>query len=267
MAGIYRIVNTANGKVYIGSARQFKERWKAHKRSLVTGKHHNTHLQTSFDKYGESAFVFEVLEITTGTTKERREVEQRYLNEYLSKWEMCYNLDKLVRHGRKSCRTSPKTKAEKISNASRKRWLDPDYRKNVSKAMKAGWTEETRKQMSERMNGDRNPMFNKEVSAETRKKISQTTRKMWETPETRDRIAKKLAVCTQASWMNPKTRKIMQRSLQGINAKTYSFINPDGNTVTIRNLTRFCAEHNLSYRGMSLVANKKQKAYKGWKLS
>lgn len=56
--GIYEIVNTVNGKRYVGSACSFHERWKLHRIHLRRGTHHSPHLQASWDKHGEAAFKF-----------------------------------------------------------------------------------------------------------------------------------------------------------------------------------------------------------------
>lgn len=59
--GIYMILNKINGKLYIGQARNIEERWKNHKSDLKHNRHYNTHLQSSWNKYGEENFVFIVL--------------------------------------------------------------------------------------------------------------------------------------------------------------------------------------------------------------
>ena len=69
-SGIYKIINKFNGRIYIGSAKRFIERWKSHTSSLRTQKHSNKFLQADFNKCGEDAFVFEVVEVTDGKTKE-----------------------------------------------------------------------------------------------------------------------------------------------------------------------------------------------------
>lgn len=78
-SGIYRIVCTANGgKVYVGSAVNLRRRFASHKNTLSTGTHHNRHLQNAWNKYGEAAFRFEVVEIVP---RERLvDVEQAHLN-------------------------------------------------------------------------------------------------------------------------------------------------------------------------------------------
>ncbi len=59
--GIYQIVNTVNGHIYIGSAVDFDSRKKGHWREARKGKHHSVRFQRAWDKYGESVFEFESL--------------------------------------------------------------------------------------------------------------------------------------------------------------------------------------------------------------
>lgn len=82
-SGIYRITNVEDGKVYIGSAVNFTKRWSGHRYALSKGTHPNPYLQHAWDKYGESAFVFEVLE----EVEEDRllEREQYYLDQLFEK--------------------------------------------------------------------------------------------------------------------------------------------------------------------------------------
>ena len=60
-SGIYQIVNIIDSKMYIGSAKNLKKRWKEHKRPLIGGSHFNKYLQRAWDKYGESNFKFKIL--------------------------------------------------------------------------------------------------------------------------------------------------------------------------------------------------------------
>lgn len=47
MIGIYKILNTANNKVYIGSSININNRWAKHKALLRHNKHENPKLQNS----------------------------------------------------------------------------------------------------------------------------------------------------------------------------------------------------------------------------
>jgi len=78
MIGIYRIKNLKNKKCYYGSSKNIEKRWRTHSNNLKNGKHHNIHLQRSWDKYGEDNFVFELVEECNETIL--LELEQKYLD-------------------------------------------------------------------------------------------------------------------------------------------------------------------------------------------
>jgi group I intron endonuclease len=61
-SGIYCIKNILNNKRYIGSAINLKKRKYEHFHTLEKGMHDNDHLQKSYDKYGKSIFIFEIIE-------------------------------------------------------------------------------------------------------------------------------------------------------------------------------------------------------------
>ena len=62
ISGIYKIVNTVNGKKYVGSAVDIMKRWNEHRRNLRQNKHHSKKLQNAWNKYGEKVFEFSVIE-------------------------------------------------------------------------------------------------------------------------------------------------------------------------------------------------------------
>lgn len=77
-SGIYKIKNLQNNKIYIGSSNNIKRRWQKHKALLRHGKHYNSHLQASWNKYGESLFEFSIIEFCTLDNLLNR--EQYYIN-------------------------------------------------------------------------------------------------------------------------------------------------------------------------------------------
>lgn len=78
-SGIYQIVNTINGKKYVGSSKNLEKRRSQHFNQLKRGCHHNTHLQRSYDKHGADSFVFDILEYVH--YKFLKEVEQNYIDQ------------------------------------------------------------------------------------------------------------------------------------------------------------------------------------------
>ena len=81
-AGIYKIGNLVDGKTYIGSsvnvhARKYKHFW-----MLRTNKHDNSHLQNSYNKFGEENFTFEILELCNSI--ELIQLENKYITIFKS---------------------------------------------------------------------------------------------------------------------------------------------------------------------------------------
>jgi hypothetical protein len=61
-AGIFRITNTSNGKIYLGSSRNLHGPLNKHAFMLKMGSHINKALQADWKQYGADAFVFEIVE-------------------------------------------------------------------------------------------------------------------------------------------------------------------------------------------------------------
>lgn len=146
IAGIYRITNTVNGKVYIGSASCTGGRFKAHQYRLRAGSHHSVKLQRAWDKYGEAAFVFEIIErVEDGSLIER---EQHWIDHYDAA-RSGYNVASVAG------RTAGVLWSEERKRAASERMLgvpkSPEHRSAMS-ACRVGkkHSEETRRRISER---------------------------------------------------------------------------------------------------------------------
>ena len=87
---IYKIINTYNGKFYVGSTTSPKVRFRTHRGKLRNNKHHCHHLQAAWNKYGESVFVFYVVE-TVPDEQSLQEAEDRWLIKHVGK-PYCYNV-------------------------------------------------------------------------------------------------------------------------------------------------------------------------------
>lgn len=84
--GVYQIINTRNGKKYIGSTSlNFRYRFNLHINDLRKNVHKNAHLQNVYNKYGEDIFDVEIIEITSKENALTR--EQFYID--------CYELEDL----------------------------------------------------------------------------------------------------------------------------------------------------------------------------
>lgn len=163
ISGIYKIVNTINGRVYVGSASCLGGRRKAHEYRLKAGTHHSIKLQRAWNKYGESAFKFEVIELVSGEEELLRR-EQHWIDFYKA--------------------------AEKGYNVAHV----------AGRTVGIRWTEEQKRKASESKKGvKKSPehvaamsavRVGKRLSEETRRKIGEKAKARFADPAEREKISK-----------------------------------------------------------------------------
>lgn len=92
MPSVYQITNMFTGDFYIGSTQSFARREWQHRYALKRNEHKNPHMQASWNKHGEDAFVFEVLEeVPEGA--DMLAVENKYLHKHVGQHN-CFNVNK-----------------------------------------------------------------------------------------------------------------------------------------------------------------------------
>jgi group I intron endonuclease len=87
---IYKIINVINNKFYVGSAVNFEKRKARHLWRLRRGDHANKHLQAAWQKYGDKAFVFAVVEVVPESA-DLLAAENVWLKQHVGE-DYCYNL-------------------------------------------------------------------------------------------------------------------------------------------------------------------------------
>lgn len=114
---IYTIENTVNGRLYVGRTNNPDMRKRGHFSELRRGVHGNPKLQNAFNKYGEAAFKFNVVE--SCESEAIRDKEQEWFNKFNRDTSFLYNCH-FETHGGPICARplSEDTKA-KISDAIR----------------------------------------------------------------------------------------------------------------------------------------------------
>lgn len=125
-SGIYEIVNTINGKRYVGSAVSIALRWRQHRCELGKGRH-NPKFQNAWLKYGADAFVFRVLEYV-GDKQDLLSREQIYIDALNPE----YNCAK-VAGSNLGIQWGPQTLA-KMSAASLRLWSTAGHKERMSAA-------------------------------------------------------------------------------------------------------------------------------------
>ncbi|SRR5258707_5561490 len=169
-SGIYKITCLENGKIYIGSSLNMRQRCFDHSSRLNRNKHDNTHLQSAWNKYGKGAFIIEVVELVMPWSILDRE---QYWLDTLQSYDHKIGFNRgLIANAPQSGRPLTEDHKMKISLANMGK-----------KAPNAGCspTQETRRRMSVSSRG-------KILSAETRHKISIGGKGRKVSPETIARI-------------------------------------------------------------------------------
>lgn len=155
VSGVY-VIECAQ-KQYVGSAHDIKARWAVHRNELRHNQHHSRYLQRAWNKHGEEAFVFRILEVCAGEQCVER--EQYWIDTLRPK----FNMHPLARSPL-GVKRSNETRA-KLSVIASKR-VPPMAGKHHSDTTKA--------KMRGRIVSEatREKLRNRVVSAETRAKLS-----------------------------------------------------------------------------------------------
>lgn len=169
-SGIYCFENIVNNKKYVGKSKSVKSRIRSHIRDLNNGKDHSTVLQFAWDKYGESKFIYYVIEKCPIEMLLDREIYWiKELKTHVN--ESGYNISLGGDLGFTGIKHKKETK-EKISlaNKGQKRSEETkqkmsenhaDFRGENSPLYGKKHTEEQNKALSERMSGENNPNWGK----------------------------------------------------------------------------------------------------------
>ncbi|RTK98711.1 MAG: hypothetical protein EKK57_11075 [Proteobacteria bacterium] len=186
-AGIYIIYCVPANKAYIGQSKNIKRRWNAHRSMLKNQCCRNPYLQNIYNKYGLDSFIFAVLE----NCQERLDEREAFYLSMLDK-ECTINLAAISEVLPMPEETKKKISMAHLSNDNKRKISERMKGNTLTKGMKfperaekarqqmlgntysvgVKHTEETKKQMSERMKGNQ---INKgrTHSEETRRKMSE----------------------------------------------------------------------------------------------
>lgn len=176
--GIYQIRNRRNGKRYLGSALNLSKRWSNHVTRLRKRHHNNPHLQAAWDKYGEEAFVFEVLEQDLEATVLIVR-EQHHLDH--ADWKKLYNIDRVA--GSRLGHTHTEATKAKLRQSNIGKRASNETRRKMSTKQRGRVVTETMRRRASESNRTR------PITTETRKKMSESAKKRRATPAARQHMS------------------------------------------------------------------------------
>jgi len=145
-SGIYAIECVHTGERYVGSAVNVARRWERHRCELKKRRHHSWKLQRAWNKHGEEAFRFIILEAVNEKTS-LLPAEQRHLDESIRAGK---SLNVLPTAGSPlGARQTPESCAKRAQTL-RGHYVSEETKLKIStKAKGRKVSEETRKRMSE----------------------------------------------------------------------------------------------------------------------
>jgi len=286
-AGIYKITNTKNGRIYIGSTARFKRRGPQHASSLASNSHRNKFLQYDYNKCGVSVFIFEIVEVVDATSKEARLIREEYwINESVKLGAVLYNSNltptkenKVWAHSPEQARKNKSiaatgrhhTEASKQKNRDKKKlYLESDE----GKAFVARESERRRGKSYEEQYGT-------ERAAEIKNKIREDKLIVMNRPEVKENLRKQLTGksyeerfgAVQAAEINKKKSLIRKGKYTGTdspNMKTVEniqLLSPSGDIFTkVEGIKIFALAHGLTPNTFSELLAGKHKTHKGWRL-
>lgn len=214
-SGIYQILNTDNGKIYVGSAVRLSARKSEHLRDLRRNCHANQRLQHSFNIHGEQAFKFSVLEYVEDKSK-LLEREQYYIDT-LNACDKSIGYNICKKAGSMLGVPCSEEKKHKISLANKGKKRSDEFRRKCS----------------ERFKGEKNPFFGKKRPKEFGQKISEKPKGRKRKPLT-DEQKQKMSESLKGKKRRPFTQDERERISNGL--KKYFSENRCANCRRVRNV-------------------------------
>lgn len=271
LSGIYEIINLANGKRYIGSAQEFKCRWKDHCRSLKNNKHQNKHFQSSFNKHfeefgNENFLEFRVIEVMKNSTKKERLIREEFWINFAKKERVClYNANLTPTKEFYTWSIMPKETKQRQSVSAKNRW-NRDRNKIIAQRQSSEYKSVLSKSKSKfymlcNPNGKNVEIFNMKEFCE------------------KNNFTKKYfyflingKIDSYLNWTRPfedkkkilKEKVIKKQNSNNKKAKKYVLCNPNKEIIEIFNMSKFCKDNNLIKQNMLSLANGKSNYCKGW---
>lgn len=266
ICGIYKIINKADQKYYVGSSNNIQKRWSQHKKELNRNSHINSHFQNAWNKYKEDNFILKINEEIS--QNELLITEQKYLDIAKNEQDKCYNISFIA--GRVDMTNEIKQKLSISHKGLLSGENHPMYGKHHSNESKNKIKTSLlgRKRSKESIEksrignigkhiGRKSGMYGKHHTDETKLKISFSGLGRKHSDETKEKmrnskLGKKYSI--ESVLKSAETR-----------SKLWKFINPNGDIIEFKNLSLFCKNNNLDKSAMSNVFKKKANHHKGWK--
>ncbi len=193
MSGIYKIIHKASGKYYVGSSHDIFSRWNNHRKDLTSNSHVNDYLRYAWNKYGQDAFEFIIVEYVEPIKESLLKAEQTHLTIAQGEQDRTYNLKFESSGGEWSEHSKNKMRGKNnhrygkhltddakqiIRKVQSGRIMSDETKRKISEARKGmKFSDATKKRISESKRGNKNPNFGKPLSDSHKRKIGEANKK------------------------------------------------------------------------------------------
>jgi len=203
-AGVYKITNIINNKLYVGSSADLMKRKWHHFKVLKEGTHKNIHLQRAYDTYGYDNFQWEILEFVD-FIEDKKEFKTLILSREQ------YWLDTLIIVDGKSVGYN----INLVAGSSLGTKLSEETKRKLSLKSRNP-SDETRRKLSESSKG-RQTRLGSIVSVETREKMSISQLGKHSGPKHDEEARKKISEAGKGRIQSEETRQKRRESMMGKN--------------------------------------------------
>lgn len=286
-AGIYQIVNTTNSKCYVGSAVDIQVRGQQHKRALENNAHANKKLQHAWNKYGAEAFDIRVLELIDSTADLLS--QEQYWLDTLGSVKNGYNIaikagsnlglvfseETLERNSRAKSKPiggfiSPNGDVVTIQNMRsfcREHGLTQNLMYMLAQGRATthkGWSHINAKKPARKWINTYEGFVNPQGElVDPVENLEQFSRAHGLDSSSMNRLYRGKTP-SHHGWTH--INSVNKRNAAKRVRTYYGFVNPQGDSVVITNLTKFCRDNSLDHATMYkvLMGDARYKQHKGW---
>jgi group I intron endonuclease len=267
IGGIYKIINKIDGKYYVGSSQNIRNRLNKHKLYLKKNAHWNKHLQNAYNKYGIDTFEYIIVELVS-EINQLLKTEQKYLDECKNNPDNNYMIAyDAIAPMRGKCLTIETKEKISSSNKGKKR------------------TEEYKRKLSDSRIGNNNPMCEKKYTLSELLKKSEISKNLWKNNDYRnkhtgiknynfgkpknEKTKEKISLSNKGKKRNEITKLKLSISHSGkkhkdYNHTVYKWYNQNNNIC--ENCTQYdlIKKYNLVASNITRLISKERKSHRGW---
>lgn len=284
--GVYYIQCIPNDKYYVGCTTNLKRRYQQHRNRLEGGIHDNSHLQSSWNKYGKDAFLFSVISycdsLETASILEKSIIDEfdlfnnaKGFNQKCSGDYTLFSKDQR-RNLSKSLKGRPSWKRgktyEEIYGKEKSDRLKQHYSILAKNRPGIPLSAESKQQMSKSkksniekyketnpylQSGENNPHYGKSLDEIYGKDKADKIKEKIKSAQ------KKKGHPFLGKSHNEETKKKLRRA-NLIRSVKCEFTDPEGSKHYPETFSGFCKENNLNIGAMFRVRKGKQSNHKGW---